>query len=333
MSGFPRAVAEGWHPVAVEHELRGKPLARTLMGRPLVVFRGGGDGVGVFLDRCPHRNMPLSAGRLREGAVECPYHGWRFAPDGRCVLAPGSDTPAKVTAEALPVVRAAGLVWTSLAAKPPPFPALPDPLEEVGHDSFWWPVRPSRARLLDAIENLLDPAHPHFLHTGIVRSGVVRRPVTVTVRTGPERAEAEYLENARASALMPRLLEGLRTTSLGRYFPPCIGQLAFEGPKGLRLAITVVFAPQDDVTVRPYAHFATPRGRAPAWVKEGLLRAFHIPVLAQDQAALRLQTDNIARFGAPKFAQGPMDFLRPAMQALADGQALEPSEQRFEVRL
>ena len=332
MSAYPKAVAEGWHPIAAASQLKSRPLARQLMDRPLVVFRAA-TGPAVMVDRCPHRNQPLSQGRLRDGEIECPYHGWRFAGDGRCTLTPGSDEPARHAAETLPVVERAGLVWTTLARKPAPFPALPHPLDADGFDSFLWPVRPSRARLIDAVENLLDPAHPHFLHSGIVRSQTIRRPVEVTVRIAADRAEAIYVENARATALMPRLLEGLRTTSIGRFFPPSIGQLAFEGPAGLRLAITVFFTPETDDRVRPFAHFATPRGIAPALLKEGLLRAFHMPVLAQDQAALRAQTDNIERFGAPRYALGPLDFLLPAIQALAAGETPEESERSLVVRL
>jgi len=329
---YPKAVADGWHPIAAVNALGRGPLARSLMDRPIVVFPSA-QGPAVLIDRCPHRNMPLSAGRVRDGEIECPYHGWRFRADGACAATPGADRPARHGAEALPVALHAGLVWTTLASDPPPFPALPHPIGEAGFDSFWWPVRASRARLIDAIENLLDPAHPHLLHSGIVRSGAVRRPVEVTVRVSADRAEAVYLENARASALMPRLLEGLRTTSIGRFFPPTIGQLAFEGPKGLRLAITVFFTPEAEDRVRPFAHFATPKGRAPALVKEALLRALHVPVLTQDQAALRAQTDNIERFGAPRYALGPLDFLLPAIRALADGQTPDACERTERVTL
>ena len=330
---YPRAVAEGWLPLVLARSVKARPLSRTLMDCPLVVFRGADGRCAVLVDRCPHRNAQLSQGRLRGGEIECPYHGWRFDPDGRCTLTPGAPTPAQQGAQALPAVEFAGVVWTTLASSPAPFPEPPLPIGANDLDSFWWEVRPSRARLLDALENLLDPAHPHFLHAGIVRSSRVRQEVQVTVRTARCHAEAVYVENARASALMPRLLEGFRATSIGRAFPPCTGQISFEGPDGLRLAITVVFTPETPERVRPFAHFATPRGRAPAWLKEALLRTFHIPVLAQDQVALRAQADNIVRFGGPRYATGPLDFLGPAIQALADGRSLEVSERSFTAQL
>lgn len=332
MSGYPAAVARGWHPVAALRQLRGRPLPRRLLGQPLAVFMGL-DGPGVLIDRCPHRNAALSDGRLRGGDLECPYHGWRFAADGRCTLTPGARQPAAARAQTLPVVVRQGLVWTTLAQAPAPFPDLPIPTGRPGFDGFWWPVASSRARLVDAVENLLDPAHPHFLHRGIVRSGTRRRPVTATIRTGPGCAEVIYVENARAAALMPRLLEGERTVSIGRAFAPCTGQIAFEGPAGLRLAITVFFTPEDHDHVRPFAHFATPRKLAPALLKEAALRALHIPVLAQDRAALAAQARNVQRFGGPRYALGPLDFLLPSIQTLMAGQPLQRSERTVEVYL
>jgi phenylpropionate dioxygenase-like ring-hydroxylating dioxygenase large terminal subunit len=332
VSAYPAAVAEGWHPIATSTQLKARPLARTLMGRPIVAFRTP-QGPAVLVDRCPHRNFALSRGKVRAGDIECPYHGWRFAGDGRCTLTPGAGAAARQGAEALPAIERAGAIWTTLAKRPNAPPMLPHPVGATGFDRFWWAVRPSRARLIDAVENLLDPAHPHFLHPGIVRSGTVRRPVAVTVRVRPDHAEAEYLENAKPSGLMPRLLEGLRGSSLGRFFPPATGQVAFEGGGALRLAITVFFTPIGPDRVQPFAHFATPRGLAPAWLKQAVLRGFHVPVLSQDQAALRAQAENIARFGAPRYALGPLDVLLPAIRALAAGETPQASERQLTMEL
>ena len=331
MNDYPKAVAAGWHPIATATQLRAKPLARQLMGVPVVVFRAT-SGVAVLVDRCPHRNFPLSKGRVRGGDIECGYHGWRFDGGGRCTLTPGCAQPARPGARALPVLERAGLIWTTLADSPAPFPALPHPVEASGYDSFWWAIRPTRATPIDAVENLLDPAHPHFLHTGVVR-GRQRRAVEVTVRVRADRAEAVYIENARAAALMPRMLEGMRTTSIGRFFPPAIGQIAFEGPAGPRFAITVFHTPEERDRIRPFAHFATPAGRAPALFKELALRAFHVPVIAQDRAALRAQAENIARFNTPRYGMGPIDFLLPAIVALAEGEVPNDSERTLTIQL
>ncbi len=331
-AAWPKAVAVGWHPVARNAEIRGRPLARTLMGVPLVVFAGA-DGPVVLVDRCPHRAMPLSEGRVENGAIACRYHGWMFAEGGRCVHVPGTDAIPSAPAQALPVTVRAGLVWTSLSRAPSPFPKLPPEMEDVALDTFLWSPPTATARLLDAVENHLDPAHPHYLHPLIVRSPTRRRPVHVRIRLGPDGGEAIYQEDARASAWMPQLMEGHRLRSIGRYFPPTIGQVAFEGKKGLTLAISVVFSPEDHDRTRPYAHFATPRGWLPAWFKRLALVGFHVPVLRQDKEALAAQARNIARFGKPDFAIGPLDFLGPTIWRLANGQRQEIEEREVLIYL
>jgi hypothetical protein len=62
---------DAWYPVALVNELRGKPLARQLLGRPVVVFSTQ-SGAAVLFDRCPHRSAALSAGRQVGGGNPVP---------------------------------------------------------------------------------------------------------------------------------------------------------------------------------------------------------------------------------------------------------------------
>src|SRR6478752_1870080 len=71
-----------WFIVATSDELKNKPIARMLQGVPLVLFRDGEKRAGALLDRCPHRNVPLSAGEVSHGELQCRYHGWRFDRSG-----------------------------------------------------------------------------------------------------------------------------------------------------------------------------------------------------------------------------------------------------------
>lgn len=63
--------------VCQSKQLANKPLARTLLDTHLVLFRTQ-TGVAALLDNCPHRNAPLSLGKVRDHHIECPYHGWKF---------------------------------------------------------------------------------------------------------------------------------------------------------------------------------------------------------------------------------------------------------------
>lgn len=321
MSDWPVAVANGWYPVASVAALGRKPVARRLLGQPLVAFAGE-CGPVVLKDRCPHRGMPLSDGRVADGQIVCPYHGWAFGDGGGCRAVPGSRDIPPISASALAARVAGGLVWTTLGNEP--FPPLPAAMEDETLDRFWWPVASSRARVLDALENHLDPAHPHHVHPWIVRAPDKRQTVAVTVEVTPEGATATYREQTRPTGLIPRLLEGHRTTSIGRLYPPTIGEVTFTGPAGLRLSIAVVFVPEDTTTTRPWAHFATPRGRLPAAVKRVLLKSFHYPILTQDRRILSRQAD---REGS--YLIGPLDFLGPAIWGFAN--ATPPPPSRYEI--
>jgi phenylpropionate dioxygenase-like ring-hydroxylating dioxygenase large terminal subunit len=331
-TNWPPAIARAWHPVAHAHECGARPLARSLLGTPLVVFRGHA-GPAVLIDRCPHRNMPLSTGRVERGRIVCPYHGWQFDSEGACVAVPGSDCVPEVGARPLPVRVAAGLVWTCLADAPPEFSSLPATLEDPDLDRFWWPLAASQARVLDAIENLLDPAHPHFLHSWLVRRPSARQRVDVRFTSDANGGEARYEEAEARLAWLPRLFEGRRTTVVGRYLAPCSAQLAFESTRGPTLTLTVVFSPEAPDRTRPFANFATSRGTLPAWAKRWLLMAFHRPVLRQDRVALATQATNIARFGAAAYQHGPLDLFGPLIWAMVNDQSPPLQERQFQFRL
>lgn len=322
---WPAAVAAGWYPVAEAARLGRRPLARLLMDEPLVVFAGD-EGPAVLRDHCPHRAMPLSRGRVAGGTIVCPYHGWAFGADGACRHVPGSATVPAIAAAALPVRVAAGLVWTTLGSGP--FPDLPSAMTMERLDRFWWTPRASTARVLDAVENHLDPAHPHHVHPWIVRAPHRRRRTRVRVAIDGAGAEATYVEDRQAGGLLSRLFEGHRTTSTGRLHPPTIADVRFDGPDGLRLSIAVVFVPESATVTRPYAHFATPRGRLPSPVKRWLLKAFHRPILAQDRRVLGQQATR-----AGGYAIGPLDFLGPAIWSFANGSPPPPGCEEAEIWL
>lgn len=313
---WPIAIAEGWHPVARASEVSAaRPRRARLMDQPLVLFRSG-DQIVVFRDRCPHRGVPLSYGKVEDGTLACPYHGWRFGPDGRCIEVPGSSVCANVSAVRLPTHEAAGLIWTSLSATPRAFPVLPPSMTDDSLDRFWWKLEPSEAGLLDALENHLDPAHPHHLHPWLVRPPNRRQRVQVEVRSGPWGAEAIYVEHRRNDGLLSRAMEGERARSIGRLWPPTIGEVRLEAAGGAALSIVVVFAPEGDSWTRPWAHFASDRRILPAWFKRWALKAFHWPVLQQDRRMLRLQ--QLARTDEP-YRTGPLDVLSSAIWRHADG--------------
>ena len=315
MSAVPtlESLREQWWVAGTSAELGRRPVARTILGVPLVLFRAESKAAAL-LDRCPHRNAPLSAGRIVDGLIECSYHGWAFDGGGKCRRNPGMPGACEHRhqhAAAVGVAERDGLVWVRLGEGerdlPPRRHVAPD---DRRFDTILWPATADCA-LIDGLENLLDACHPHFAHAGLVRRAAKRRTVEVTVRRTAEMAEAVYREDGVPDGLIPRLLEGTRATSIGRFFPPGTAQLEYAGPKGTRFLLTSHFTPCDERRVLIHSCISTPRKLAPAWLKRLALRFVFGRVLRQDQDVLRKQQANIDRFGGAKFTSTPLDVMRP----------------------
>src|SRR3954452_23645312 len=75
-----------WFPVARAADVGTKPVPVGGAGQSYVVvrLRPGGE-VSAFPARCPHRLVPLAAGTVVDGRLQCSYHGWRVDAEGRCV--------------------------------------------------------------------------------------------------------------------------------------------------------------------------------------------------------------------------------------------------------
>ena len=330
MTPLPESIARSWQMAALSRELKGQPLARTVADTPLVLFRDAAGRAVALLDRCPHRNYPLSEGRVVSGTVQCPYHGWRFGADGACVDVPGcaldADEGQRLSAQPVEVRELHGAVLVRLE---PGGPELPDlgPWGAADHDHFWWSQGVWRGRALDALENVLDPFHTNFIHDGIIRRSNRRIPVRLSVEAGEDWIESIIEQPQPDMGWMSRMLEPPRDRSRTRLHSPTLVQARWEGPRGLTLCVTVFFTPVTPTTLAPFACFTTPKGRGPGWLKERAIRFFLEKVVAQDRHALARQLDNIERFGAPRFLQGPGDLLGARVARLYQGQKIEPAHE------
>ncbi|HEX9445456.1 MAG TPA: Rieske 2Fe-2S domain-containing protein, partial [Candidatus Binatia bacterium] len=104
-----------WHPIAVATELGDRPVRRVrILGEDLVLYRGEDGSHGLVAERCSHRGASLAYGRIEGANIRCPYHGWMYAADGRCVEQPAEPEDStykdRVRHRAYPVEKAAGML-------------------------------------------------------------------------------------------------------------------------------------------------------------------------------------------------------------------------------
>ena len=322
-----------WWPLAELAELEaGRPVARTLHGVPLVLFRDADGRPAVLHDRCPHRHAPLSCGRIRQGEIACPYHGWRFAADGRCTDVPGMDYAASRTplVPALAVRIAHGLVWACAAPETGMAePVAPAVTEDV--DAFFM-TGTVLCELGEAAENLLDGFHTHFEHAGWIRRDSKRQTVTAEVRRLADGIEARYSDEGLQSGLISSLFEGSRSESFGRFRLPGVAEIEYRGKRGLNLLITAWLTPETESRLRLHARVATRRGLVPAWLKRVFLRRLFGIILRQDKTILEQTRANIMRFDASlpqvPLLDTPLDLLGPSIRRLLAGECLDESVER-----
>jgi phenylpropionate dioxygenase-like ring-hydroxylating dioxygenase large terminal subunit len=177
-----------WQVAAYAGDIGSSLLARTFLGEDVVLFRDTAGTAHALADRCAHRCLPLSKGRLIGDIVQCGYHGMRFHPDGSCDGVPGQDSiPPRAIVPAYPVAERHGFIWIWMGDAAAADPALVP-------EAFWF-ANPAWAtatgyhyieadyRLL--IDNLLDLSHESFVHTDTIGNGAVAdSPVTAQIVDG-----------------------------------------------------------------------------------------------------------------------------------------------------
>jgi 5,5'-dehydrodivanillate O-demethylase len=161
-----------WHPVAVAGELtEAKPIKPVkLLGEKLVVFRLPGEPprYGLVAEQCRHRLASLAYGRVDAEGIRCPYHGWKYDLQGRCLEQPAeppqSTYKERIRQPAYPVQKLAGLLFAYLG--PEPAPLLPRWDVLVWPHGKRWTLIESviECNWLQAMENSVDPAHLYWLH-------------------------------------------------------------------------------------------------------------------------------------------------------------------------
>ena len=161
------------------------------MDEPVCLFRDSDGRVAALYDRCPHRSVPLSQGRVLNDDIECAYHGFRFDRTGRCVHIPTEQhVPRAVRTRSYPVVEQMQFVWIWMGDPAKADPALVPTYEQMGcngSNGGRWQFEPYfmmeiKANYSLLFENLLDTSHISFLHIGGIDGGnMATAPYTVSV--------------------------------------------------------------------------------------------------------------------------------------------------------
>lgn len=314
-------VTDDWYIACPAKELGRGLNAFTLMGTPVVLFRGEDGTPGALLDRCPHRNAPLSLGRVYGDRIECRYHGWSFDRDGRCRDVPGLMGTAERAGrevDSFPCREEDGFVWiyatpgVAPGREPFRFPYLKEARYTTVRQTF-----DVEATLHAVAENALDVPHTAFLHRGLFRGNRAPCQIEVAVRRWHDRVEAQYIGEPRPAGVVGRLLapRGGVVTHFDRFILPSIAQVEYRLGENSHLCISTALTPIEDFKTRMFS-VLTFRLPIPGWLLTAGLKLIALRILKQDAWILRHQTQVIRRFGGEHYVSTEIDALGPHISLL-----------------
>lgn len=165
-----------WYAVLDAREVRrNKITGVTRFGEKLIFWRDERGVIGCIADKCCHRGASLSIGKMCDGRVECPFHGFRYDVSGRVVMIPANGKMAPVPdnfkVKSYTAKEAYGFIWVWYGEPSDNLPGIPffEELSEgfsYGSMAESWGVHYTRS-----IENQLDVVHLPFVHGNTIGRG------------------------------------------------------------------------------------------------------------------------------------------------------------------
>lgn len=327
---FPPRMTRAWYVACLSADLEGAPIARTVLGTPMVLFRGPGGTPAALLDRCAHRNVALSLGRMVDRRLECAYHGWQYGADGRCANVPGLCGEADKEVRSVPrfaSVEQDGLVWVYATPDAEP-EGRPFAVPSLGEGAV--AVRrvvEVEAPLHPALENALDVPHTAVLHRGLFRG--VREPHRIRARVTrtPEGVQAEYLGEPRPAGLAARILSpsGGVVVHFDRFIFPSIAQVEYRLGSEVHFLVNSICTPVEEFRTRIHAVVSF-RTRFPGWLVRILLDPVATRIFKQDAFILKAQGENLRRFGGEHYTSTAIDVLGLQIARLLRGSEVDSME-------
>lgn len=167
---FPK---NAWYAIAPSAAIKQKPVGLRRLGIELVLWRDEAGELVAQSRHCPHRGVDLALGQVKNNCLECPYHGFQFAPEGQCVAMPCEGESAKISSvmrvERYPTQEVHDLIWLWWGDRQPDalpwFAELPDAPKRWADGEMTFDIPFTRA----AESALIDLHHVAFTHTDVAK--------------------------------------------------------------------------------------------------------------------------------------------------------------------
>jgi phenylpropionate dioxygenase-like ring-hydroxylating dioxygenase large terminal subunit len=255
-----KMIRKQWYVVLESNEVGAKPIGVTRMGEKMVYWRDSTGRVHCAVDKCPHRGIQLSLGKVTDDHLQCPFHGFEYDASGACVYIPAigknGAIPARMRLRTYPTYEAHGFIWVWWG-EDPPAELEPPPFFDNLDDTFYYASAhdPWDAHYSRVIENQLDVVHLPFIHrTTIGRGGR-------TVVDGPyiewhgDRMLYTYVFNRVDDGTPPRKPSELSPKEAGSVHLEFIMPNLWQNYISPDVRIVAAFVPVDDAHTLLYLRF------------------------------------------------------------------------------
>jgi 3-ketosteroid 9alpha-monooxygenase subunit A len=172
VGALPTRYARGWHCLGLAEPFRdGRPHAVQAFGTKLVVFADSAGELHVLDGYCRHMGGDLTQGSVKDDAVACPFHDWRWGGNGRCVSIPYCRrVPPRARTRSWPVSEQNRqlFVWHDPQGNPPPpevaIPRIEGSFSDAWSDWTWDTELIEGVNCRELIDNVSDMAHFYYVH-------------------------------------------------------------------------------------------------------------------------------------------------------------------------
>lgn len=319
---------ETWFVAAYSSELKDQPLAREFFGVPVVLFRQG-NKISALEDRCPHKNVPLSMGKVGKDGLRCAYHGWNFNSEGELTNVPSikNEHVPKCKVPKYSIAEKDGYIWLALTEAPtgevPSHPLL------KGYQSFT--LKNTFKSSPDLImENGVDCTHTAWVHDGLFRSAHDAKEVKAIIRSTENELEIETIEPQKAKSLAMKLLPQGEVRHTDKYLGPHTIRVDYWMRKIIHNITFLMVTPKNDFETHVFTRmdFKMPLG----FLIKPILKRLVIKVIAQDKLILEAQEATIRHFQGRNFksveADLPANMFLKAYEKASLGEALPLIKER-----
>lgn len=163
-----------WYVAGFSSELGNAVVARTFLGRRIVMLRDSSGQAQALSGICPHRMMPMEEGKLEGDRLSCGYHGLTFdVHDGKCVQSPTSKRLPECGLVSYPLREVGPLLWIWLGKADQAISNPLPPQQSIGIGREDWVTQCVDYQVLKArypllVDNLFDLSHIYYIHYSII---------------------------------------------------------------------------------------------------------------------------------------------------------------------